>query len=267
MKYFSIIDDYIDTNIGYIVYFEKSKKFVIELQDGLNLWDTPLLFRECARNGVLSIPSHLSYEWVRGRIIPPSRQNIGSILKKHSLVEYNEIDFLELSKGYSSQDECHIEKIDYKDIPESIRKRELNLIKECYLTNDESLIIIFNNNVYKKIKLVDLCIYDEKIKYMLNNKDFLQTIKVGAGGYCININDSIDIQASDLFKFFSEEITSEDLYNFSKNNLISSSDAAKYLDCTRQNLSYLIKNRQIKPILLGKENFFTKGDIERLKND
>ena len=40
----------------------------------------------------------ISLMWVKERIIPSGRQNIGSILKKHRLNKYSEMDILWLSK-------------------------------------------------------------------------------------------------------------------------------------------------------------------------
>jgi hypothetical protein len=49
--------------------------------------------------------------WVRERIIPSSRQNIGHILKANHMKRYNEYDMLMLSGGRSCQDEFYLEKL------------------------------------------------------------------------------------------------------------------------------------------------------------
>ena len=51
-------------------------------------------------------------------------------------------------------------------------------------------------------------------------------------------------------------------------NVVDTSTACDMLQCSRQNLSYLVNERKIEPIIYGtKENLYLKGEIERVMNE
>ena len=105
----------------------------IELADRLDEWEAPLLFQGLVKKGIYTVPGAISALWVRERVIPSGRQNIGSILKNAKLKEHNEMALLELSKGKCSQDSCYIEEITGEELPEDIKKRTHKNISECFL--------------------------------------------------------------------------------------------------------------------------------------
>ena len=93
--------------------------------------------------------------------------------------------------------------------------------------------------------------------------------KYGAGGYSIIFNDSIEIQVSDL-RIVGQQLplTTGDFYNFVRRNVLDTTKTCGMLQCTRQNLSYLVNERKIQPILRGtKENLYLKGEVEKLMNE
>ena len=47
--------------------------------------------------------------WIKGRICPPSRQNIREILKAHGLTKYDEFELLCLTLGRCGKDEVYLE--------------------------------------------------------------------------------------------------------------------------------------------------------------
>ena len=111
MKNYAIYDADLDRKspIGYLFYYEKSQNFIIELSDDLDEWEAPLLFQKQVREKKYTVSREYSLMWVKERVIPSGRQNIGSILKNHKLKEYSEMALLEVSKGKCSQDACYIQ--------------------------------------------------------------------------------------------------------------------------------------------------------------
>ena len=101
MKSYAIYDEELNRTsaIGYLFYYEKAESFIIELSKDLDEWDAPILFQGLVRKGIYTVSRDISFLWVKERVIPSGRQNIGSILKNHKLKEYSEIAFLSLSKG------------------------------------------------------------------------------------------------------------------------------------------------------------------------
>ena len=116
MKIYEILDRENELSIGTLIYYKKSRTFIIELQGYLDEWNAPLLMTSFVKRGIFTIPRDISLMWVRERIIPSGRQNIGMILKNHHLKEYDEMKFLELSEGRCSQDSLYIEPV--KALPE-----------------------------------------------------------------------------------------------------------------------------------------------------
>lgn len=270
MKSYAIYDEELNRrSIGYLFYYEKAESFIIELDADLDEWDAPLLFQKLVREKKYTVPRDISFMWVKERVIPSGRQNIGSILKNHKLKEYSEMAFLSLSKGRCSQDNCYIVEIEEENIPENIKDRMKMNIWECFPTGDNQLICLFKDGVVKKVELSLLLEHNKDILYVLKNKMLLDSVKIGVGGYSVIFNDSIEIQASDLrITGRSIPLTSGDFYTFARRNILDTTKTCDMLQCSRQNLSYLVKAEKIKPIIYGtKENLYLKGEIEKVMNE
>lgn len=263
MKIYEIYDEENNLSVGVLIYYEKKASYVIELQEELDEWTAPLLFSTYVKKGIYTMSSELSYLWVQERVIPSGRQNIGSILKTHRLKEYDEMKFLELSEGRCSQDGLCIKKLG--ELPLYAKNRAKKNITECFITDDNNILCFFLNGEIKKIDIAKLS-YLEGIKSVINNRDVFESAKVGVGGYAIVFNDVIEISARDIY----EEgllipLTINDFLAFAKKNILDTSESCYELECTRQNLSYMIKEKQISPIKENvKGNLYLKGSI--LKN-
>ena len=270
MKTYAIIDkESIVRPIGFLFCFEKSGSFIIELRKELDEWEAPLLFQEFVQNGIDTIPQNISILWVKERIIPSGRQNIGMILKNANLLEYNELRLLDLTKGKCSQDDCYLKEIDFDSIPTEIKDRMNQTIKECFTVNNQTIICLFKDNLVRKISLRKLQTHHSEISKILNNEILFNSVKVGPGGYSIDFGGVVSIPAYKLRDETTEEpILAEDFYYFVQNNLIHTTAACDRLECSRQNLDYLASTKKLEPIINGsKENLYTKGSIERNLSD
>lgn len=271
MKSYAIYDEELDrvSAIGYLVYYEKAESFIIELCEDLDEWDAPLLFQGLVRKGIYTVSQEISLMWVKERVIPSGRQNIGSILKNHKMKQYSEMALLSLSKGKCSQDSCYIEEISETEIPENIKARMRKNVCECFATGDKQLICMFKDNTVRKVNLTKLVDKYKDISYVLKNRELLDSVKVGAGGYSVIFNESIEIQSSDLRGIgLLLPLTANDFSDFVCKNVVDTTKACDMLQCSRQNLAYLVKEGKIKPIIYGtKENIYLKGEIERMMNE
>ena len=97
MKTYAIYDEdwKMKCPIGYLYYYDKCNEFIIELSRELDKWEAPLLFSSYVEKSIYTIPKEVSMLWVRERVIPSGRQNIGSILKNHKMKSYDEMKLLE----------------------------------------------------------------------------------------------------------------------------------------------------------------------------
>jgi len=263
MRLYKIVDEEQNLLIGTLLYYEKAQDFIIELNDELDEWNAPLLLTSFVKKGIFTIPRDISFLWVKERIIPSGRQNISSILDAHKLKQYDEMTFLELSNGRCAQDNMYIKKI--AEIPDYVIERARKNIKECIVLNNEAILCFFEDNTTKKVQLETLNQIDG-VKKICKNQLLLQSCHVGTGGYFITFNNSIDIAASVLYKSGTEiPIELSDFITFINNNVLDTTDSCNALECSRQNLSYLVKHELLEPIKGDvKGNLYLKGNV--LKN-
>ena len=265
MKTYAIIDKESTIKpIGFLFGFEKSGSFIIELQEGLDEWEAPLLFQGFVRDGIYTIPQDISLLWVKERIIPSGRQNIGLILKNANLPEYNELRLLDLTKGKCAQDSCYIKETAFECIPPEIRDRMKHTLRECFTVKDKTILCLFKDNLVRKIALEKLQTHYPEISKVLHNDILFHSVRVGPGGYSIDFGGVVSVPVTALRNEADEEpVLAEDFYYFVKNSLITTSAACEMLECSRQNLAYLASTEKLEPIASGaKENLYTKGKID-----
>ena len=262
MKIFEIIEEDNGLSIGVLLYYEKEKTFIIELREGLDEWTAPLLLTSYVNKGIFTIPRDISYLWVKERVIPSGRQNIQSILKNHHLKEYDEMKFLELSKGRCSQDSLYIEKRD--ELPVYVSERQSRNLINCTILEGLTILCFFADDTVKKIDLTDMD-YVPGIDKVIANHALFSSCKIGTGGYFITFNDSIDIPSGRLYNSgVSIPLKPSDFLLFVKNNLADTAKCCNLLQCTRQNLAYMVKQGQITPVIENvKGNIYSKGDVQK----
>jgi hypothetical protein len=262
MKIYEIIDEEINISIGVLLYYEKERTFIIELQEKLDEWTAPLLLTSFIKKGVYTIPRDISLLWVKERIIPSGRQNIGSILNTHRLKEYDEMKFLELSDGRCSQDSLYIKKLD--ELPEYVISRQNANLTECTVIGNHTLLCFFSDDSTRKIDIKKISNFADLDK-ILNNPALFSSCKVGTGGYFLTFNDSIDIPAYILHEAGTIiPLTLDDFFTFAKKNLLDTAQCCDILECSRQNISYMVKLGQLSPIKENaKGNLYSYGEVLR----
>ena len=262
MKIYEICDYENKAFIGVLLYYEKEKSFIIELNDNLDEWSAPLLFTSFVKRSEYTIPREAALMWVKERIIPNTRQNIGSILKTHKLKEYDEMKFLELSEAKCSQDSLYIKKIDI--LPGFVEKRNKNNLIDCLIIPDKYILCFFKDGLTKKVSY-NAIEKTEKGKQIISNKALLKSGKIGVGGYYITFNDSIDISAYYLYENGEAmDISLDDFKLFSKESVLDTGESCDILECSRQNLSHHLKQGRLTPLKENvKGNLYLKSDIIR----
>ncbi len=271
MKVYAIRDKTVNKQvpIGYLICYEKANEYIIELQEFLDEWNAPLLFQKYVRENRYTIPKEAAKLWVRERVIPSGRQNIGSILKNAKLKEYNELVLLDLSAGKCSQDACFLEEITFADMPENIRDRSSINISECFCADNKSVVCLFKDGLARKVSLEKMVSDYDKIVHLLRNEALFRAVKVGVGGYGISFDDNIEISLEMLRNpKYDVAFVAEDFRYFVKNNIVDTSEACKRMQCSRQNMHYLVNAGKVRPIKDdAKENLYTLGSIERMRSE
>jgi len=265
MKVYEIFDKESNNIIGCLMYFEREKSFIIELQDNLDEWTAPLLFMNLVKKGTFTINREMSFVWVNERIIPSGRQNIDCILANAKMTAYDEMTLLDKSKGECSQDNFCIRPL--KIIPKFVKERMKQNIIECVICGDYSLLCFFEDGKVKKINLnkVDDEEEEKKIKKITSNSSLYKSGHIAAGGYCVTFNDTIDIDARKLYTHgFEIPISLSDFVSFVDSNIVDATGCCSILECSRQNLvNYLSKNVLLPLKKDMKGNLYSKGNIFR----
>lgn len=266
MKIFEIIDGENSLLAGVLLYYEKEKNCIIELPEYLDEWTAPLLFTSYVKKNIYTIPRDISLLWVKERVIPSGRQNIKEILAKHHMESYDEMNFLEISAGKCSQDSLYIKRID--KIPDFVVRRQEKNLTECVLLDDYTLLCFFKDETVRKMELKKIVSeeYIEDLNKVLSHEKVYQSGKVGTGGYFITFNDSIDIPADILYKAGTAiPVKMSDFTAFARKNLLDTSESCELLECSRQNLSYMVNQKQLNPVKEVRGNLYLKGELLRLK--
>lgn len=263
MKIFEIMDEENGRSVGTLLYYETARDFMIELQDDLDEWTGPLLFSVFLKQQIYTVPRKESLMWVKERVIPAERQNINTILKNHGLREYDEMKLLELSHGRCSQDSLCIKKLEI--IPAYVSERAKRNIRECVVSPAGYLICFFEDDTVRKVNVNDLADTDGVDK-VIRNKELYLSGKVSTGGYAVTFNNTIDVPAWILHEKGERiPLTLEDFKCFVRDNVTDTSRACDMLECTRQNISYMVGRGQLSPIQESiKGNLYLKGEL--LKN-
>ena len=260
MKAYEIVDFADNKVLGILLYYEKERRYIIELDSTLNEWTAPLLLAGYVKQGIHTIPSEIAYAWVKERIVPSERQNISDILNRYHLKEYDENKLLELSEGKCSQDSLYVRKAD--TLPDYVLKRmNHNLTEFVFLENLNSL-CFFEDGTVRLIHLADIGLSDAVIQTDV----ILKTGKVGCGGYTLTFNDSIEYAAARLYGAGKKlPLSADDFRLFLERNVYDTTQACELMNCSRQNLSYLVKQDML-PVAKSSVggNLYFKGDL--LKN-
>ena len=260
MKAYEIVDSADNKVLGILLYYEKERRYIIELENTLNEWTAPLLTAGFVKQGVFTIPSEIAYAWVKERIVPSERQNIGDILNRYHLKEYDENKLLELSEGKCSQDSLFVRKTDL--LPDYVLKRMNHTLTEFVLLENLNSLCFFEDRTVRLIHLADIGLPDAVIQ----NNVLLETGKIGCGGYTLTFNDSIEYDAARLYDAGKRlPLSADDFRLFLKKNVYDTTQACELMNCSRQNLSYLVKQKKL-PVAKSSMggNLYFKGDL--LKN-
>jgi hypothetical protein len=251
---------------GYLFYYEKSKRFYVELMPGLTEWEVPAMFYGEVKKHNYSIDSVWSMKWVRQRIIPAERQNIGAILRDNHLKEYDECKLLELSCGRCAQDDSYIVKISADDIPQVILERFLEKVQDVMPLSGGRAIIFFRDETAVEVVYSELVGENPVFGNVLANEDIMRSVRVSPGGNGIEWDEDRFIPAKQLYiKGRRVMLSYSDICNFVKTRMIDTTAAAERLMVTRQYINQLVKQDRLTPVAAGANTqVFALAEIESM---
>ena len=263
MRIFAIKDETLSEEmiLSYLVYYENHKTFYIELPDGADRWETPLILSSFAERGEYSIDSYWSRRFVQNRIIPQDRQNISQILHDNGLKEYDEFSLLMLSMGRCEQDDCYLEEIPSDPLPEFLAGRWKTKVTDIVPLEVPQMLVFFRNGLCKRIDIGELD--NPSIAPHLVSQDRFEQAEVQTDGYGIYWNNRATVPYQELFRHgMTVPLALEDLNRYVRNRVVSASEACAILDCSRQNIDDLMRRDRLHPIRTdAKYKLFSRAEV------
>lgn len=250
--------------LGYLFYYEKSKRFFSELLEDTDEWTCPFIFSGFVKKGNYSIDSIWSGKFVNQRIIPPDRQNLGSILRENGLKEYDEFKLLQLSEGRCAQDELYLVRIQDKDIIPEVQNRLDKKVLDVMVLEDYNALVFFRD---KKGFVIDVKkAYGENRLFgnILRNEELYRYVRVSPGGNGIEWGEERFIPAEEIRRSGKESLISyDDIKGFIKERLVDSAETAKILNCSRQYIKQLADKERLSAVREGANtNIYLKSILE-----
>ena len=251
--------------LGYLFYYDRSRRFFAELLDGIDEWECPFIFSGHVKRGIYSIDSVWSGKFVQQRIIPSDRQNLGSILLDNSLKEYDEYRLLQLSEGRCAQDELRLRRIAEKDISDEIKKRLREKVSDVMVLSGFRVLVFFRNGDSRIADIKMLYENDRLFGNILKDEAVFRNVRVSPGGNGIEWGEERFVPAGSLRAHGKKvDILYDDILGFIKDRLSDSAGAARTLHCSRQYIKQLTDKKKLIPVLEGASyNIYTKSPLER----
>ena len=270
MKIFAIKNEYENLEpTAFLIYYEISDKYYIEIIDGIDEWTVPFFLSSFVKKGIYTVDSGFSYDWVRQRIVPTDRQNIGQILRDNNLSSYNEYELLLLASGRCAQDDYCLVEIKHDDLPKCILNRFKKKIDDIIpLSGTFSLLIFFNDKKVKKCDMRPLINNNSALKnYLSQYPDRFKDVKVDVGGYGVSWNDNMIISNTQLYKSGKTvPLSKEDFIEYVSERIVNTAQAADIIGCSRQNIDDLVKRGKLNPVKINaKDKLFLKSDVQKRK--
>ena len=251
MRIFAIRDESLspDTVLGYLIYYERSRAFYIELPENADPWETPLLLSSFVKRGEYSVDSWWSRLWVQQRIVPQDRQNIGQVLKENGLSAYDEFQLLILTMGRCAQDDCYLEEISADQLPALLTERWKTKLEEVAPMQDARLLLFFRNG---EVRIADISALSEnhtECQPYLSRKERFSAVEVQPDGYGVAWSEKAMISGQELYAN-SERVplSLDDFIGFVQHRIVSASEACQILGCSRQNIDDLMKRGKLHSI-------------------
>lgn len=265
MKIFAIRDESaeIQKNLAYLLYYEMEKRFYIELSEGSDPWELPLLLDSFVKKKETTVNSYWSKIWVQQRIIPTDRQNITEILRDNQLDEYDEFALLMLAMGRCAQDDYYLVPIDEKDLPDEITKRFATKIEDVLPLDNYSLLVFFRDGLVKKCELEKYFAKKSEFQILLKKPEYFEHVRMQTGGYGVSWDVNMNVTDSELYCMGRRvPLTAADFQSFVVHRVINVSEAAELLGCSRQNIMDLTKRGKLHPIKTSEKNtLYLKSEI------
>lgn len=265
MRVFAVRDDTdpMKKDLAYLFYYMIPKCFYIELPEGADPWDTPLLLSSFAKDGITSVNSYWSRLWVQQRIVPSDRQNIGQILKENGLKEYDEYALLMLGMGRCAQDDYYLAPITENDLPKKVVERFEKRIEDIVPLSNNGLLVFFRDGIVRRVDLSSYFSSHRRFQILLQKPELFRRVQIQPAGYGVQWDEALTISDRELYSIGKRiPLSLPDFACFVEACVVNASEAAEIMNCSRQYINELVKTGKLHPIKASDKNtLFLKSEI------
>ena len=257
--------DVSNKDLAYLLYYEKEKRFYIELPEDVDQWETPLLLSSFLKRGEKTVNSYWSLMWVRQRIVPSDRQNLGQVLKENGLEEYDEFALLMAGKGRCAQDDYFLDEIWEESLLVRFADRYEKRIEDVVPLKSGYLLVFFRNGEVKKVQIRSIAGFDSHLSAIIKQDTLYNSVMIQPGGYGVYWNERVMIADYELYRCGEDiALSLDDFRSFVSNRVIGTAEAMELLSCSRQNMNDLVKRGKLSPIKKEQKNtLFLKTEVLR----
>ena len=250
-------------DLGYLIYYEKGKRFYIELPEDADEWETPLLLSSFLKRDERTVNAYFSRLWVQQRIVPADRQNLGRILRENGLSEYDEYGLLMLAGGRCAQDSYYLAAVDASTAEVKFKERYKKKVEDAVPLQKNRLLVFFRDGKVKKCDVSALVGDNRFFGPVLSSETVFRRVAVQIGGYGVRWSETAEISDRALYEAGEEvPLSRDDFIRFISDRVIGSAEAAELLACSRQNIHDLTRHKKLHPVKTEqKATFFLKSEV------
>ena len=249
--------------LAYLFYYERSGHFAMEIPEESDEWDLPMYIASFFRKGELTLGHEVCKKWLAERVLPSERQDIREILTGLKKEEYHVYDLLTACEGRCIQDDYYLKEVKEKDLPLEIRNRQEMRLEDITPLSTQRRLAFFHNGDVKICSLESVVGEKEEFRSLWSDRMLYRSADVQPGGYGIRFGDSLSIGAGELYNQGELlPLSGRDFKDFAGGNLVSTSEAAGILGCSRQYVDELVRKERLHPVkTLAKDRLFLRQEV------
>ena len=168
-----------------------------------------------------------------------------------------------LSAGRCEQDDYYLEPITENDLPSAIVRRFDMKIEDIAALPNTSLLVFFKNGMVHKCNLNEYFKNTERFSILSRHPDYFVRVRLQPGGYGIEWDENLMISYRTIYSMGKRiPLTIDDFRSYAAERVINAAEAAEILNCSRQYINELVKNKKLHPVKSsGKNTMFMKSEV------
>ena len=238
-------------------------EFFFELPPDADPWELPFILHEFCQRGRLTVDAEWSGRWVRSRLVPPERQNLGEVLRENGLDSYDELRLLGLTGGRCAQDSCYLAPLSREALPRWYVERLRERVTDAFALGAFRLVVTFADGTAALCRADEMLAGRRAFTRVLADEAVFSRVAVQAGGHGIRWGSQLEVPAGELLGSGQAlPLGADDLARIAAQATCDTAEAAQILRCTRQNISDLVRRGKLGPIKTGcRLALFLRADL------